>query len=91
MSDEMTHEMLTPLIERARKTEMWLWCHYQGLWFSPDELEAENRQGRFLWGAVNWKLRNPQEHIVQLQKSITFAEDELAKFRQRIQRSRPPL
>lgn len=60
---------LQPLITQARKEGKWLHCYYQDIWFSPDELEAANQEGRFLWGAVNWTLRDPHE-MVQEQAEI---------------------
>lgn len=60
---------LQPLITQARKEGKWLHSRYQNVWFSPDELEAANQEGRFLWGAVNWALRDPHE-MVQKQAEI---------------------
>lgn len=81
---EAIRMMLRPLIESARSRGMWLWCSYQDLWFSPDELEAKNSQGRFLWGPINWILRDPREHIQQLEHKIERAEDNLTTLRQRV-------
>ena len=75
-------------IERARNQGKWLHCHYQDLWFSPDELEAQNRKGKFLWGEVNWSLRNPQEHIRELQNRIVEIEKEISVFDRRIAASK---
>ena len=75
---------LSSLIEKARREGLWLWCIYQDLWFSPDELEAENRQGRFRWGETNWKLRDPQENIVALKQRVTSAECNLVEFQNRV-------
>ena len=52
---------LNALIDKAEAEGKWLWCHYQDLWFSPAQLREENRNGKFRWGPVNWKLRDPQE------------------------------
>jgi hypothetical protein len=75
---------LQPLIEKARKQNKWLHCGYQDLWFSPDELEAQNKKGKFLWGEVNWDLRNPQEHIEALQSRIAEIGKEISAFQSRI-------
>ena len=83
-SEKTIQMMLRPLIESARGRGMWLWCSYQDLWFSPDELEAKNNQGKFLWGPINWVIRDPQEHIQQLKQGIERAEDALAMFQTRI-------
>jgi hypothetical protein len=74
--------MLKELIEQARKEGKWLWCHYQDLWFSPDQLEAENAAGKFRWGPVNWKLRDPQERLSEAERRLASAaaeRDQIAK------------
>jgi len=66
---------LQNLIDEARKNGKWLWSSYQDLWFSPDDLEAENRAGRFRWGVVNWKLRDPQERLTEAQERTRRARE----------------
>ena len=83
-SDEVKAE-LAPLIEQARAEGLWLWCHYQDLWFSPDELQAQNAKGKFLWGAVNWMLRDPQERVKQAEAAAQRAANELARVRASVQ------
>jgi len=56
---------LSKIISRARANGKWLYCSYQNLWFSPAELEAANRKGRFLWGEINWELRDPAECLAR--------------------------
>lgn len=73
------------LFQKARDEGKWFWCVYQGLWFSPDELEAYQNQGKFCWGAVNWKLRDPQTHIAALKRRIEQAEEELSNFKRRLE------
>jgi hypothetical protein len=63
-------EMLAEMIEQARHEKKWFYCDYQGLWFSPDELEKHNANGRFLWGPINWQLRDPRERAEQLDHQI---------------------
>ncbi len=75
---------LSSLIGRAHQQGLWLWCSYLDLWFSPEELEAENRQGRFRWGEINWELRDPQECITTLTKRLTDTENSLTNFRRRV-------
>lgn len=50
-------------IEAARATKMWLHSRYHDLWFTPDELEAENADGKFRWGDEWWTLRSPAEFL----------------------------
>lgn len=57
---EAVFNSLKPLFKKAREEGLWFHCGYQDLWFSPDELEKmQTEEGRFIWGAVNWTLRNP--------------------------------
>jgi hypothetical protein len=67
-------EQLNKLIAQARVEKKWLWCHYQDLWFSPDELEAKNKAGQFQWGAVNWELRDPQEKLNEAKRRTECAK-----------------
>lgn len=78
---------LVGLIEEARRQKKWLWCAYQDLWFSPDDLAAENAAGRFRWGVVNWKLRDPRERLAEARGRTDRAQaeerriaDEIAKL-----------
>lgn len=75
---------LKPLFERARKEGLWFWCSYQGLWFTPDELEAEHRRGSFIWGAVNWSLRDPKELVAEAEVEAANAARRLAEVRRRV-------
>lgn len=61
---------LEPLIREAERTGKWLHCVYQDLWFSPAELRAENAGGHFIWGAVNWTLRDPLDEYARLCKEV---------------------
>ena len=67
---------LQDLIDQARREGKWLWCHYQDLWFSPAQLEAENAKGNFRWGPVNWKLRDPIERLGEAERRVSKAIDE---------------
>jgi len=67
---------LQDLIDQARREGKWLWCHYQNLWFSPSQLEAENAKGNFRWGPVNWKLRSPIERLAEAEQKAGEAIEE---------------
>jgi len=67
---------LKTLIEQARVERKWLFCSYQGLWFSPDQLEQAHREGRFMWGAVNWQLRDPSEQLAAAERKVREATAE---------------
>lgn len=72
------------LIEAARIKRLWLWCRYQDLWFSPDELKAANDDGRFIWSAVNWEMRSPAEHIEEMDRKIDALTKARDAFIQRV-------
>jgi hypothetical protein len=71
---------LHKLIEQARAEKKWLWCQYQDLWFSPDQLAEANRNGRFLWGPVNWILRDPSERVAEAKERADRAAGEYARI-----------
>ena len=75
---------LKPMFKEARTKGLWFFCRYQSLWFSPDELEAAHKEGRFVWGKVNWMLRDPLERVAQLNKEIRNAEAEKEQFLKRL-------
>ena len=77
-------EAMQPLLRQARDEGKWLYTNYQCLWFSPDELEAEHGEGRFLWGPENWALRNPEQRITEFEHEIERAKTNLATFKQRV-------
>lgn len=70
---EMILKELEPLFKRARVEGLWFWTSYQDLWFSPDDLEERQREGRFIWGAVNWKLRDPMERLKEMEEKAKGA------------------
>lgn len=65
-----------------------LWFNNSSLagtfWFSPDELQAEQEAGKFHWGAVNWKLRDPKDRIRELSDQIAAAQKEIIEMHRRI-------
>ena len=73
MSEATREEVLDdlePLIREAERAGKWLHCQYQNLWFSPKELRIQNSEGHFIWGAVNWTLRDPMEEYSRLCQEI---------------------
>jgi len=84
MNDEVL-DGLEPMFKEAEEKGLWFYCFYQAMWFSPTELREEQANGKFRWGAVNWKLRNPQDELKSLDKKI---DDEIKRrdaFLHRIQ------
>ena len=76
--------LLVPLIDEARRQKKWLWCSYQDMWFTPDELEDHNRQGRFRWDPGNFRLRDPMEKLAALDREIASLSAERNKMLLRI-------
>ena len=77
-------EMLKPMFRRARAEKLWFFTGYQQMWFSPDELAAENSNGRLLWGPVNWELRDPLEGLKSLDRKVADAQVERDRFAARL-------
>lgn len=78
---------LAALIDKAEREGKWLWCAYQDLWFSPAQLREQNAKGSFRWGAINWKLRDPQERIDEADRRAKATSDEAARVRAAVQQS----
>ncbi len=72
------------LIQQARDEGKYLYCSYQNLWFSPDELEQSNKEGRFRWGAVNWVLRSPDERLEEMYKSVEYHNREIRAMKSKM-------
>ncbi len=64
--DEPWKHELSAFIDEAEKRGLWLYASYHQLWFSPAELRAEHVNGKFMWSAENFKIRDPQERLDQL-------------------------
>ena len=72
------------LIDRARLEGKWLYCAYQDLWFSPDELEKELGEGRFRWGAANFTLLDPMDRVAELKQAVETAKTTRDGFMRRL-------
>jgi hypothetical protein len=90
MKKSMILAALAPLFEKARARGLWFHNVSQGLWFSPDELSAAHKEERFIWGAENWRLCDPNERLEQLNNVIAAAEAEKARFVARMQKKAAP-
>lgn len=77
-------EELKPLFIEAREKNLWFYCGYQCIWFSPDELKAEHDKGMIIWGPVNWKLRNPKEELGNLVENVNRAKQAVISFKERL-------
>lgn len=72
------------LFQKAEREGLWFFCSYQQLWFSPSELRKAQSEGRFRWGAENWKLRDPQEAVDNLDRNIRALNTERERLLSRI-------
>ena len=79
---------LSELINQAEAEGKWLHCHYQDLWFSPAELRSENSAGNFVWGVVNWVIRDPQEQLDRLDRDIEGAVRNRDAFAKRMRHTK---
>jgi Zn-finger protein len=83
MEKEICEELGT-LIEKAKCENLWFYNSYYNMWVSPTELAKKNKEGKLIWGANNWILRNPQEKVSELKREIEAIEDELIQFQMRM-------
>lgn len=77
-------EDMRPLFEQAEREHKWLYCSYQSVWFSPRELREEQSKGHFRWAAVNWEVRDPKEHIRELDLRVLNTQLERQSFLERV-------
>lgn len=75
---------LEPLLQSAEANGKWLHCAYQNLWFTPSELRANHREDRFVWGAVNWTLRDPAEYEFEEVRAFLDARHRYRKALERL-------
>lgn len=83
-----TLTQLALLIAQAEAEKKWLWCHYQDLWFSPAQLRAKNAAGKFIWGVVNWTLRDPQERVEEANRRASLTNAEAARITEQVKAER---
>ncbi len=75
---------LEPLFQQALENGLWFYNAHHSIWFSPGELIAEIENDKFVWGAVNWELRNPEERIEEIHQEILFQCESLHTWRMRM-------
>lgn len=76
---------LEPLFEQATRENKWFFCSYQALDFSPKELREAHKQGRFIWGPVNWKLIDPPK-LKSVEEEIKKVHEYNDELRKRLER-----
>ncbi len=75
---------LSEMFKEAKAKGLWFYCSYQSMWFEPNELETLQDNGRFRWGACNWRLRDPQERVRELQASADSYQREADSLSQKL-------
>lgn len=56
MKDQILRD-LSPLIKRAQEENLMIRCRFDNhLCFTPDEFQKYHKEGRFIWGLINWEL-----------------------------------
>jgi hypothetical protein len=78
---------LDNLFIEARAKGLWFYHNSISvgpLWFTPDELQAENEKDQFVWAADNWQLRPPLEALSEAQRRFLAARDELARTKDKV-------
>ena len=65
------------IIEKAKAENKIIHAYYHDIWFTPEELEELQSQGKFCWGDSNFRLRSKEEVRDWLKKDI---EGKIKKF-----------
>jgi len=81
---ERTEEVLRDMVAEAKTKDCLIYCHYQGIWWTPKEFEAQLDMKKFLWGIENFKLRNKEDKIRSLIRARDDAQRELDSWRARL-------
>lgn len=89
MNDDAKQRILAelePMFANARAKGLWFYSAYADAWFSPDELAATHKTGKFIWSPENWELRDPQEFIDEERREIANIEQALRDFEARMRK-----
>lgn len=84
MTKEEIIQELEPMFIEARNKKLWFRSTYQDIWFSPDELENEQKNNKFVWGVAHWRLVDPNVLIGKKESEIYYLVLDLEKTRQRV-------
>jgi hypothetical protein len=68
---------LQPMFKEAREKGLIFRSGYQGLVFTADQLEEQQRNGRFVWGPVNWSLEHPSVERERRMAAVRNAQKDL--------------
>ena len=81
---------MNELFAEARAKGLWFFWAETGHWFSPDELVAwYTSGGKWRGNPRDWALRDPAEHLAELDKAMVSAEQRRDEFFIRMERSKP--
>ena len=72
------------MFKLAEQENLWFYCNYQDMWFSPKELRNEHGSGKFIWGETNWTLRDPSEKLKQLENGRINMDKTICEFKKRM-------
>lgn len=75
---------LEPLFEKAEKEDLWFYCSYQNLWFSPDDLRKRHKNGQYIWSIDNWELRDPKEKLAMLEEKKIKIQKEIDELKTKL-------
>lgn len=88
IKDQVILKDLQPMFAEAYEKGLWFYSTYQDMWFSPDELDEAQAEGRFIWGPSNWQLRHPNEKIQELEAIKVNIDKEIGDIRRRMTEQR---
>ena len=60
------------IVEKAKAENKVIHAYYHDVWFTPEELEKKQRQGKFCWGDGNFRLHSRE-------KVKDWAKDDIKK------------
>jgi hypothetical protein len=78
---------MRPMFAAARAGKLIFWNRYHDLWFTPDELEAQQAAGSFRWGAVNWEIIPEDEYLNRARQRVESAQVEYDRRLKRLGRN----
>lgn len=89
MSELHNHiiKALEPMFKQADAEGLWFRSSYQDIWLSPDELRRYQADGKFVWGPINWELRNPIQLTMGIAAQIHELQQRLESIQRRIKGS----
>jgi hypothetical protein len=80
MTKEEILKELDPLFEKAEKENLYFYSNYQCIWMSPKKLRQYHKEGSFIWGPVNWQLKDPKVRTEELKERIVSAKKQLKEW-----------